>query len=90
MRVENALREHPLIKKIVVVGLPCETWRENVTAVIELTDPEQIPDLEALREFGRAHLAGYKLPKALQLVDALPRTASGKVQRIKAKTLIDN
>ncbi len=88
VQVENALREHPAVAEIAVVGLPDDTWGEAVTAVIELAKGAGAPDVETLRAFGRARLAGYKLPRRVEVVAALPRTASGKVQRGKARAMV--
>lgn len=88
VEVENALREHPAIAEIAVVGLPDGTWGEAVTAVIELAAGAEAPDVAALRAFGREMLAGYKLPRRVEVLAALPRTASGKVQRGKARVLV--
>ena len=88
VQVENALRDHPAVAEIAVVGLPDDTWGEAVTAVIELAKGAEPPDTETLRAFGRDRLAGYKLPRRVAVVAALPRTASGKVQRGKARAMV--
>lgn len=88
VQVENALRDHPAIAEIAVVGTPDEKWGEVVTAVIELAKGASAPDVEALRAHGREKLAGYKLPRRVEVVAALPRTASGKVQRGKARAQV--
>lgn len=88
VQVENVIREHPAVAEVAVVGLPDETWGEQVVAVIELARGAQAPDVEALRAFGRDRLAGYKLPRRVEVVTQLPRTASGKVQRGKARALV--
>jgi acyl-CoA synthetase (AMP-forming)/AMP-acid ligase II len=78
--VEEALRQHPAVLDAAVVGVPDARWGESVAAVIELREGQQVGE-EALRRFARDHIAGYKCPKAIRFVDALPRTASGKVKR---------
>lgn len=88
VQVENVLREHPAIVDLAVVATPDEKWGEAVTAVIQLVPGAEAPDVEALRSFGRDGLAGYKLPRRVEVVTALPRTASGKVQRSKARAMI--
>lgn len=88
VEVENVLREHPAIADLAVVGTPDEKWGEAVTAVIQLVPGAHPPETEDLRTFGRDGLAGYKLPRRVEVVEALPRTASGKVQRGKARDMI--
>ena len=88
VQVENVLREHPAVAEVAVVGLPDEKWGEAVTAVIELRAGAEAPDTEALRAFGRSGLAGYKLPRRVEVLEALPRTAAGKGQRGRARQMV--
>ncbi|HWW45030.1 MAG TPA: AMP-binding protein [Acidimicrobiia bacterium] len=74
--VEAVLRTHPGVADAVVVGLPDPTWGERVVAVVAPAgDP---PTLEDLQAHCRAGLAGYKVPRRLALVEAVPRLAAGK------------
>jgi len=74
--VEAVLRTHPGVADAVVVGLPDPTWGERVVAVVAPAgDP---PTLEDLQAHCRGGLAGYKVPRRLALVDAVPRLAAGK------------
>ena len=75
--VEAVLYEHPGVAEAAVIGLPDETWGERVVAVIAADGAE--PTLDDIREHAGSRLAGYKLPRQLELVDELPRTPSGKV-----------
>ncbi len=76
--VENALFQHPAVADAAVIGIPSEQWGESVLAFLVLQGEEK-PTTEELIEFCRSHLAGYKLPRQVEFVDALPRNASGKV-----------
>jgi fatty-acyl-CoA synthase len=76
--VEGVLGDHPAIREVAVIGLPDERWGEAVTAVAALK-PDTGLTLEDLRQFAGDRLARYKLPLRLELVDALPRNATGKV-----------
>lgn len=78
--VEAAVRFHPAVQDVVVVGVPDEQWGETVCAVVELR-PNASLSIEELREFARQRIAGYKLPRLLRVVEQLPRTATGKLQR---------
>ncbi|MDD0808996.1 AMP-binding protein [Curvibacter sp. RS43] len=79
--VESVLRTHPLVSQAAVIGLPDPHWGEVVHAVlvpVAGTLPEQLP-LQDLRDWCREQLAGYKCPRGLSLVPALPLSAAGKV-----------
>ena len=76
--VENALFQHPAVADAAVIGIPSEQWGESVMAFLVLQGEEK-PTTEELIEFCRERLAGYKLPRQVELVDVLPRNASGKV-----------
>ena len=75
--VESALKSHPAVFDAVVVGVPDERWGERVTAVVQ-PRPGTTPALDDLAEHTRAHLASYKTPRALVLVDEIVRSPSGK------------
>ncbi len=76
--VESALVDHPGVLDVLVVGTPDERWGNAVTAVVAPTDAAAPPTLDQLRDHLRAHLAGYKLPKNLVLVDKVERSPAGK------------
>ena len=79
--VEAALRRHPLVSQAAVIGLPDAHWGETVHAVVVLVaghGPDALP-FEALRAWCRDQLAGYKCPRSVAYVDALPLSAAGKV-----------
>ncbi len=75
--VELRLKEHPDVFDAVVVGVPDERWGETVVALVELA-PASTLDSAALREFCRAALAGYKVPKRVIALDSLERAPNGK------------
>ncbi|OBI83698.1 fatty-acid--CoA ligase FadD5 [Mycobacterium sp. 1245805.9] len=75
--VENVLAGHPQIAEVAVIGRAHDKWGEVPIAVAAVTgDPPRLEDLE---EFLAERLARYKHPKALEIVDALPRNPAGKV-----------
>ncbi|MEO9140328.1 MAG: AMP-binding protein, partial [Jatrophihabitans sp.] len=75
--VESALKQHPGVYDALVVGVPDERFGAAVAAVIEPREGHVI-ELDALRDFLRASLSGFKLPRYLCLVAEVPRTATGK------------
>lgn len=84
--VENALYEHSAIHEIAVVGVPDPNWGEVPKAFIVLNQSAKL-ELEELKLFAADRIAKYKIPKAMQVVSELPRTASGKVVRSKLREL---
>ena len=79
--VERALRTHPAVADVAVVGRPDAEWGERVVAVVVPRDRTAPPTLAALRAHVKAVLPPYAAPAALEVVETLPRTASGKVRR---------
>jgi bile acid-coenzyme A ligase len=79
--VELALSEHPGIGDAVVVGLPDEEWGQRLHAIIEPLDPLVPPSGDDLRAHCQARLAPYKVPKSFEIVEHLPRTEAGKINR---------
>jgi long-chain acyl-CoA synthetase len=78
--VEDVLHEHPAVREAAVVGLP-DTYRgETVKAVISL-QRGRIASAQELTSHCRDRLAAYKVPKTIEIVDELPKTVSGKIQR---------
>jgi acyl-CoA synthetase (AMP-forming)/AMP-acid ligase II len=78
--VERALAAHPSVQSVAVVGAPDEKWGERVVAFVVLY-PDAPVDVSDLVSHCRGLIAGYKVPKEIHLTDALPQTASGKVQK---------
>ena len=78
--VENVLAGHPAIVEVAVIGRPDERWGEVPVAIVALGAAADEPiDLDDLDQFLTERLARYKHPKALKIVDALPRNPAGKV-----------
>ena len=79
--VEGVLVGHPEVEEVAVVARPDPVMGETGLAVVVPSDRANPPTLEDLRSFGSGALARHKLPEALELVDELPRNATGKVDR---------
>src|SRR3954469_2491860 len=81
IEVEKAVyAASPDVAEAVVVGLPHERWTEAITAVV-VPKPGVTLDGEQLREAMRGFVDGYKVPKAVIVVDELPKTSTGKIQK---------
>lgn len=76
--VEEALRHHPGVLDVAVIGLPDDRWGERVVAVVVPRDGAPLDTDSVLQEM-RARLASFKLPKQFFLTNDLPRNVSGKV-----------
>ena len=74
------LLEHDAIAEAVAYGVPDPRWGESVHATIVPLRGCDI-DIAELIAFARAHLAHYKCPRGIDIAEALPRTASGKINR---------
>jgi fatty-acyl-CoA synthase len=85
--VEAAVKAHPAVYDAIVVGLPDERFGERVAAVVRLRDDSSELTLEGLIDHCREHVAGYKVPRQLLLVEEIPLTAAGKPDTKAAKTL---
>jgi acyl-CoA synthetase (AMP-forming)/AMP-acid ligase II len=78
VEVESVLAQHPAVAACAVIGVPDETWGERVHAVVVPVAGATVT-LDQLRAFCRERIAGYKTPRSMELVDALPLNAAGKV-----------
>lgn len=84
--VEMALKGHPDVYDVLVVGVADESYGQSVSAVVQAREGTT-PTLEGLREFLRGQLSGYKLPRSVSFVDEIPRSATGKANYPRAKEL---
>ena len=89
LEIEDALRAHGGVRDCAVVGVPDPAWGERVCGAVVPVDPSDPPDPEALRDFLKARLAPYKVPKEIRLLDDLPRNAMGKVTKPAVRTLFE-
>jgi acyl-CoA synthetase (AMP-forming)/AMP-acid ligase II len=79
--VEEVLRAAPGVSDAAVAGRPDPEWGERVVAWIVPVDPARAPSLDALRDAVKASLPAPCAPRSVVVVDALPKTALGKIQR---------
>ena len=76
--IDEVLLQHPAVAEAVAFGMPHERWGEEVAAAVVLKSDASEKDLIA---FARDRLADHKVPRKLFVVDQIPRTATGKIQR---------
>ena len=84
--VEMALKGHPDVYDVLVVGVADENYGSQVSAVIQPRGDAR-PSLDELRDFLRTQLSGYKLPRSVTFVDEIPRNATGKANYPRAKEM---
>ena len=82
--IEDALYQHPGVLECAVIGIPHEKWGETPCAIIVAREGYELTTSELIA-FCREHLAHFKCPTQVNLVDALPRTATGKLQKFKLR-----
>jgi acyl-CoA synthetase (AMP-forming)/AMP-acid ligase II len=76
--IDEVLQQHPAVAEAVAFGVPHPSWGEEVVAAVVLRSPATEDEL---LHHSRLHLADFKVPKTLHFVEAIPRVATGKVQR---------
>ena len=76
--VENAVYGHPDVAEVAIIGVPDDKWGETVKAVVA-PKPGTNPSEADIIAFARERIAGFKAPKSVDFIEALPRNASGKI-----------
>jgi long-chain acyl-CoA synthetase len=80
--IEDVLIQHPGVLDVAVIGVPNEDMGEEVKAVVQPVDgvePDDLPN--SVLAYAREHLAGYKVPRSVDLIDELPRLPTGKLYK---------
>jgi fatty-acyl-CoA synthase len=80
IEVEGMLYKHPAVLEAACIAIPHEQWGETIAAIVVLKPGMTVTEGEII-EFCRANMAHFKCPRAVSFVDALPRTATGKIQK---------
>ncbi|MFW3168457.1 AMP-binding protein [Geodermatophilus sp. CPCC 206100] len=84
IEVEDAVFSHPAVAEVAVIGVPDDKWGERVTALVVVAEGQQVTPEEIVAHC-RARIAGYKIPKRVEFREAIPRTATGKIQKFKLR-----
>jgi long-chain acyl-CoA synthetase len=82
--VEQVLLTHPAVRDAAIIGVPDDTYGEAVAAYLELEPGAAVTDDDIIAHC-RRHLAGYKKPRHIRVVDELPRNSSGKVMKYRLR-----
>lgn len=86
--IENVVRQHPSVAEVAVLGVADPNWGQIPLALLMLKEGKTI-DKQSLTEHCRRYLAGYKIPRRLQIVDELPMAGPGKIDRKALKARYD-
>ena len=84
IEVEDCLYQHPAVAEAGVIGVPDEKWGEAIKALV-VCRPGKTATEKELIEFCRSRIAHFKCPKSVEIRDALPRTATGKLQKFRLR-----
>ncbi len=87
--VESVLEQHPDIREACVIGLEHAVWGQQVAAAVVLHHT-QVLSSDTVQQHCRTLLAGYKIPRVIQIVNTIPRTASGKIIRSQVRQIFED
>ncbi|PSL48483.1 fatty-acyl-CoA synthase [Salsuginibacillus halophilus] len=84
IEVEGCLYEHPDVREAAVISAPHEKWGEVPHAIVVLREGSEVTE-EDLMNFARENMAKFKAPKGISFMEELPKTASGKIQKVQLR-----
>jgi acyl-CoA synthetase (AMP-forming)/AMP-acid ligase II len=85
IEVEDRLFRHPAVAEVAVIGVPDEKWGETIKALVVLAHGASADEAELIA-WCKEGLARYKAPTSVEFRDAIPRTATGKIQKFKLRS----
>ena len=80
VEIEHAIEAHPAVFEVAVIGVPDPKWGERPKAFV-VRRPDADVTQEELIAYLKTHIARFKVPKAIEFVEFLPRTSTGKLQK---------
>ncbi len=84
IEVEDAIFSHPAVAEVAVIGVPDERWGETIKALIVVSEGQSVTQEEIIA-WCKERLARYKAPTSVDILDDIPRTATGKIQKFKLR-----
>ncbi|MCX3063561.1 AMP-binding protein [Streptomyces beihaiensis] len=84
IEVEDTIFSHPGVAEVAVIGVPDTKWGETIKALVVRAPGAEVDEAEIIAHC-KAHMAGYKAPTSVEFRDAIPRTATGKIQKFKLR-----
>jgi acyl-CoA synthetase (AMP-forming)/AMP-acid ligase II len=84
IEVEDAVFSHPAVAEVAVIGVPHEKWGETIKALVVIVEGAAVSEAEIIAHC-KSKLAGYKAPTSVEFRDAIPRTATGKIQKFRLR-----
>jgi fatty-acyl-CoA synthase len=84
VEIEHAIEAHPSVLEAVVIGVPDEKWGERPKAFVVRRGGAEVNETELIG-YLQAHIARFKIPKAVEFLDELPRTSTGKPQKFELR-----
>ena len=86
IEVEQTLLTHPDVSEVAVIGVPHERWGETPRAIAALRPGARLREQELI-DYCRARIASYKCPTSVIFIAELPKTANGKIAKVKVREL---
>jgi fatty-acyl-CoA synthase len=84
IEVEDCLSAHPEVTEVAVIGVPDEKWGETIKALVVTTKGAEVTEADLIAHC-KQRMAGFKAPTSVEFRDAIPRTATGKIQKFKLR-----
>ncbi|HDS1051218.1 TPA: AMP-binding protein, partial [Pseudomonas putida] len=84
--LEEFFFTHPAVADVQVIGVPCSKYGEEIVAWVRLHPGHAVSEVE-LREWARARIAHFKVPRYFRFVDEFPMTVTGKVQKFRMREI---
>jgi fatty-acyl-CoA synthase len=80
VEIEHAIEAHPAVSEVAVIGVPDSKWGERPKAFVVRRPDAEVTEEELIAHL-QSHIARFKVPKAIEFVESLPRTSTGKLQK---------